>query len=708
MAVSTKIFVAVHGIGDQIGYETVLSVAGQVAGYYGIAQSLPVGRFYPAALPKDADLRPMPVLMSTPPDPGALVGFGFGEVYWAGIARRPAKDGFVLEETKKWARTISGRVALRAMAIQGEDGALPEREQLRLVTVLDELIETVFIFERLCYLAEKAGFFKFNLRALLSDFVGDVQLVADFGAYRSTILNEFNSVMNAAAKLAPPTAGSAIASDEPNDPLVWPTTIGRPASNSTTASNVSNDLYIVAHSEGSVLAFLALLTALSDPTKDEHAWIRSVKGVMTIGSPIEVHHLLWPELWQRVPGPDQLSPHAGAPVIAWRNYLDHGDPIAYTLTQTIGWMHANGFDRHLKLEQHPFSRSYLPGKAHTDYWNDEAVFGHFIETVVKPEARGSKGDKAFQDAPRNKLTAQIASWVIPYAAIVALLLAATYSLHRGVAAILRPDGLSAASVLRDVVGIGLLLFGMTVAGRLPRLTAEWKYWALSAVVFVLSMASYSNVACPDSQRALGLAFSHMGGGSAADLEGIPLRLPADWSLPPCRSDRYAVPPGQPEPEGKAAWLAETRNATRGLLTLAAVLALVAGITSSWWPSGGVRILPGIGAVAAVLLVVKLLWETQAHPQALSQLAGAAPPSQGGADPTKLEWWPVVLGVVGFFYLWWLATLLFDLVFVWHRYIRNEGATQSVSRLWREGYKRTRAERLVDHKPAPPAAGTTAH
>jgi len=33
-------------------------------------------------------------------------------------------------------------------------------------------------------------------------------------------------------------------------------------------------------------------------------------------------------------------------------------------------------------------------------------------------------------------------------------------------------------------------------------------------------------------------------------------------------------------------------------------------------------------------------------------------------------WRVFVGIIAWLYLWWLATLLFDLVFVWHRYIRH--------------------------------------
>lgn len=36
-------------------------------------------------------------------------------------------------------------------------------------------------------------------------------------------------------------------------------------------------------------------------------------------------------------------------------------------------------------------------------------------------------------------------------------------------------------------------------------------------------------------------------------------------------------------------------------------------------------------------------------------------------------WPLILAVAGFLYLWWLSILVFDLVFVWHRYIQADVA-----------------------------------
>ena len=40
------------------------------------------------------------------------------------------------------------------------------------------------------------------------------------------------------------------------------------------------------------------------------------------------------------------------------------------------------------------------------------------------------------------------------------------------------------------------------------------------------------------------------------------------------------------------------------------------------------------------------------------------------DPGDHKVWPIALATGGFVYLWWLATLVFDLSFIWHWYIRQ--------------------------------------
>ena len=46
-------------------------------------------------------------------------------------------------------------------------------------------------------------------------------------------------------------------------------------------------------------------------------------------------------------------------------------------------------------------------------------------------------------------------------------------------------------------------------------------------------------------------------------------------------------------------------------------------------------------------------------------------------------WPVLLSGAAFLYLWWLAALIFDLAFVWQRYVRNSVANDRLM-LW-HGY-----------------------
>ena len=44
-------------------------------------------------------------------------------------------------------------------------------------------------------------------------------------------------------------------------------------------------------------------------------------------------------------------------------------------------------------------------------------------------------------------------------------------------------------------------------------------------------------------------------------------------------------------------------------------------------------------------------------------------------------WPVTVAIVIFLSLWWLAALLFDLIFVWHRYIRHEAGHERLKAIY---------------------------
>lgn len=458
---------------------------------------------------------------------------------------------------------------------------MPIRERVRFTTVHDEMIETVAVVERLNFVLAKAGVLQFNLNKLLTDFLGDVQIVVDFQGYRERILGSSSNVMNDALELA--------RGDRP-------------------------ELHLIGHSEGSVITFLAVLKALADP--DRHPWIRSVRGVMTIGSPIEVHHLLWPELWR------DLTPSAAMKAehrIPWRNYYDFGDPIAYQLTSTQDWLKTSTFDQCLDLQEIDYARSYLPGKAHVDYWTDNDVFAHFIDQVVcAPKPAGA----AEKPKPASKLPAIIVSYIVPRLLIVALMCVAVYAVYRPVSAAVAATPVPSARIFTAVLGLGLLLLGVTAAARLPRLTNKWRSWLVSAASLLLAMVAYEKLVHADSSALIGAMF-------------------AGTQLGP----------------------------TRGVETVAVVVTLLAGALASWFPSWGTRILPIIGLLTIIGLMRDLILEA----------------------PETSELWPVVVGGAIFFHLWRITALLFDLVFVWHRYVRHAAARHSIADVCQNGYSGSKLE-----------------
>src|SRR6185369_11861428 len=303
----TKIIVAVHGIGDQFQFATIQSVVNRFCVVGGNPQILPLGKFYDQSIGKPPETYLAQVLINEKTNEN----YGFVEIYWADIPRVPQKEGYTIEEAKQWARTVVDRLRPHCSS-DAKQLSLPDLEMAR--GVLEEMIETITVLERLVLLGEKAGMFKFNLKDLLVSYLGDVQLVADFKKYRDMIVYRFFAVMNYVAKF-----------------------------------NSKAEIYVVAHSEGTVVAFLSLLAAVceelpgdpSDPNLS-CAWVKQVRGLMTIGSPIDKHLVLWPDLWTRFEGSNR--PNSPDYKILWRNYYDYGDPIGFELDTARDWLCEHKFE----------------------------------------------------------------------------------------------------------------------------------------------------------------------------------------------------------------------------------------------------------------------------------------------------------------------------------------------------------------------------
>jgi hypothetical protein len=95
------------------------------------------------------------------------------------------------------------------------------------------------------------------------------------------------------------------------------------------------------------------------------------------------------------------------------------------------------------------------------------------------------------------------------------------------------------------------------------------------------------------------------------------------------------------------------RASLGTIGIALTMGGVALLIGKKRPAFAMKTLLLLGACATLVIVASML----------------RLPHTGGSRSL----WPVAFGGMAFLYLWWLATLLFDLVFVWHFYIRHSGA-----------------------------------
>lgn len=722
------VIVAVHGIGQQSRYSTVRSVATRLAAsktlLAGSADPVrpvapqPLGYFH-------SEVRGITAV--TLLDDAAFLGntalatTGFAEVFWADIPEKAVDEGSTLEETKAWARTVVARAQAlwirerqpemvkqgitrgqtktwrRALA-QGE-ALLTRLRRPRIIPpdfglaaeVLDEILETVYVLENLLFLADKAGLFKFDLTRVLEDYLGDVQIVTEFADYRTDIVGRFHRAM-----------ADIYAEQRKN-------------------GNGEVRLHIVAHSEGTVISFLGLLQALSgqqlttpalpnDPPHLEDTgqipeWLKHVHGYMTIGSPIDKHLLLWPRLWSTLK-PSLADAVLPAGRIRWRNYYDYGDPVGFKLDTARRWLDQQGSKAFqfcgCPAHRHDigFSRYLLPGKAHTDYWNDPEVFEHFVDDVIRIPREGDSRAKQ----PADKPAIVLLSPALPYLFSAALLVIGVYLLCKAMVNFTYPDdpltkyflitaigveptpGLSRWELFLNTLGISGLIAGVTLFARLPRLAAGRRWKIAGALAFVAGWVLYAALVSGPSRMEIGAIFAGLG----------------------------------------------RHGPTTGVLLLALIVGIlgfrVAGRAKhededrrQRWFWKGMRPLILCGAFAVALIVASQLYpqdfgldtkltadEAKALTQEQRDIIKAAGFDRKELDqlfkakPERLDRiarvkpflttpppvWPVLLAAAGFLYLWWLATLIFDLAFVWQRYIRRSVANQRLREWGPQGLRQS--------------------
>jgi hypothetical protein len=579
----TKVVVAIHGIGNQTRSSTIRYVVRQFGDRRPKKLPLmPLGYFHIGPGVESVVSR-LPV---DPKDP--LEGIGFVEVFWADIPRGIVEKKDTLEETKAWGRTIVSQAeGLYGTRIQS-GAQLRPRDFALAGGVVDEVVEAISVLENLSAVAEKAGFFKFDLAPLLRDYVDDVQVVTEFEHFRREILLCFHKTMSHIEK---------VFKDCGRDPP---------------------EIYIVAHSEGTVISFLGLLEALAGIPIDgvSHSWVDRVRGYMTIGSPIDKHLILWPRLWNHVRGRLAVDK---ADKIKWRNYYDFGDPVGFELDTAREFLLDEGCTAFEFEKKHDigFARYPLPGKAHNDYWQDAEVFGHFIDDVVSP----AKDATAPPKPPANKNLMRLSSRALPYLLVFLVHAGAVYALFKGVSGFYLEKP-KAGEFAPQMLVLGFFFMIVTIAARLPRLTRSFaSRWFEVLALLILSCGS--------------LFALH----SAAEFVGNAVAKFVTSPLSAVDFGRISV-------------------AAFGLIVV------LAGWAAPRKPRWGRQCILWTGGVLMAIVVISNFNDATAK------------------DP---EMWPAVLGSAGFLYLWWLGILLFDLTFIWHRYVRDSVAIKALSR-WSPYYR----------------------
>jgi hypothetical protein len=632
---ATKIIVAIHGIGDQYRNATIQSVVSSFGRFTDYTAAMPLGRL------GTGDGKS--IFLKGPPAPQPpLDTIAFVELYWADIPRKVQTEGYRIEETKAWARTVVERLRARyevfREAARKNSGARPGQQGSDLpvelhredfsaaADAIEEMIETFAVLDRLLTVIEKMGLLKFNLNNLLNSYVGDVQIVADFPDQRRLILDQFSKLLH------------------------------------DVTENNEAEIYVIAHSEGTVVAFMGLLEAMARQPRangvlanDPPAWIGQVRGFMTIGSPIDKHLILWPDLWDDLQEQHpKVKSWSTYPPIWWRNYYDYGDPVGFRLDTARDWLKDHNWKSVFEFEDrhdHGFSRYLFPGAAHIDYWGDEEVFGHFIETVVfaprdpetgkplnqesqKPETQKPTG-RSFREPPPTKGWQRIGSFVIPYFVVYLLIFLGVYLVYKGTLEYLVPPGPERAPylshVFKNVAGISALMMGMITLARIPKLTRRWTMLVLGVTGFAIGAAAYGYFVEPEIKR------WHTWG----------------------RLNDYP------------AWLSGA--VVIGVAFIVICFANWAGRKKLWKPPWsklrafltGTRPLMIPGAACVLLTVAYHVFFS------------------GDDRLNERPLWPLILASAAFFYLWWLAILIFDLVFVWHRYIRGAVSQKYLTELRRK-------------------------
>ncbi len=325
-----------------------------------------------------SDGRKINTFEGLPSDSGENIRFV--ELYWADILN----EGFEQsgQGLEAWTNAILGRF---------ENRQKPEDNWF--IQVLDQVRITLIFLSRMLQIQAP------GIRRLIFDkFLGDVQIYGENAQVRAKAIARFHNLMEKIERQHYEQEGK---------------TSKRPPR-----------YIIIGHSLGSVLALDALVYAhmrrrisrdslppalanslpahreyqeeyrdqqnVNQPTQNTEIygedWIGRVASLVTLGSPIDKFLQIWPpnfRFWGQKDHPstelDAIFEHRNTPIRHY-NYCDEQDPVGNALDVLP---HMPAYQRFFSLQEDVmFSRYKVPGAAHNEYWQDEALFERLIHYTI--------------------------------------------------------------------------------------------------------------------------------------------------------------------------------------------------------------------------------------------------------------------------------------------------------------------------------------
>jgi hypothetical protein len=232
-------------------------------------------------------------------------------------------------------------------------------------------------------------------------------------------------------------------------------------------------------------------------------------------------------------------------------------------------------------------------------------------------------------------------------------------------------------VFLDALGMAALVAGSTLLARIPRLAAGPRWLRAGFLAFAMGCVLYTIAVSEGSRRAIGATFV-----SPTFLKAVGGILP-NWTTygPTMGMWLLALAVGvaglvatwrsrDPDEDRRQRWIL---RGTRPLM-LCGTLAVALIVASQLFPIGGLRDEQRAKLNAQPPKYVEIVESAGFDDKEFAQLVGAAKfenlPKVKPLLTARPPVWPVLLASAFFLYLWWLSTLVFDLAFVWQRYVRG--------------------------------------